>query len=96
MNKSISAQGFTLDKDQTELINKKLERIKYAENLIVDLMIHVKEDKKFFFETTVNFRWGGNAHVTGDDFDFAAALNKMMDVLDVTVTKAKDKVQEKK
>ena len=96
MNKSISAQGFTLDKDQTELINKKLERIKYAENLIVDLMIHVKEDKKFFFETTVNFRWGGNAHVKGDDFDFAAALNKMMDVLDVTVTKAKDKVQEKK
>lgn len=96
MNKSISAQGFTLDKDQTELINKKLERIKYAENLIVDLIIHVKEDKKFFFETTVNFRWGGNAHVTGDDFDFAAALNKMMDVLDVTVTKAKDKVQEKK
>ena len=96
MDKQILAQGFTLDKDQTELINKKLERIKYAENLIVDLIIHVKEDKKFFFETTVNFRWGGNAHVTGDDFDFAAALNKMMDVLDVTVTKAKDKVQEKK
>ena len=73
MTKSISAQGFTLDSDQTALINKKLERISYAENLIVDLIMHVKEDKKFYFDTTVNFRWGGNAHVTGDDFDFAAA-----------------------
>ena len=53
MNTSISAQGFTLDKDQHELINKKLERINYAENLIVDLIIHVKEDKKFYFDTTV-------------------------------------------
>lgn len=96
MKTSISAQGFTLDKDQQELINKKLERISYAENLIVDLIIHVKEDKKFFFDTTVNYRWGANAHVTGDDFDFAAALNKMMDVLDQKVKKDKDKVQEKK
>ena len=42
MTKSISAQGFTLDSDQTALINKKLERISYAENLIVDLIMHVK------------------------------------------------------
>ena len=96
MTKSISAQGFTLDSDQTALINKKLERISYAENLIVDLIMHVKEDKKFYFDTTVNFRWGGNAHVTGDDFDFAAALNKMMDVLDTKIKKEKDKVLEKK
>ena len=95
MNKSISAQGFTLDKDQTELINKKLERIKYAENLIVDLMIHVKEDKKFFFETTVNFRWGAQAHVSNDDFDFGAALNKNMDMLDQKINKEKEKRQEK-
>ena len=50
----------------------------------------------FYFDTTVNYRWGANAHVTGDDFDFAAALNKMMDVLDQKVKKDKDKVQEKK
>ena len=75
MTKSISAQGFTLDSDQTALINKKLERISYAENLIVDLIMQVKEYKKFYF---------------------AAALNKMMDVLDTKIKKEKDKVQEKK
>ncbi len=96
MTQSISAQGFTLSKDQTELISKKLERIKYAENIIVDLILRVKEDKKFYFDTTVNFKWGGNAHVSGDDFDFASALNKMMDVLDTKIKKEKDKNQEKK
>ena len=96
MNTSISAQGFTLDRDQTGLITKKLERIGYAENLIVDLILRVKEDKKFYFDATVNFRWGGNAHVSSDDFDFAAALNKLMDVLDVKIKKEKDKAQAKK
>ena len=96
MNKSISAQGFTLKKDQSDLINQKLQRIAYAESYIVDLIIHVKEDKKFYFDATVNFRWGANAHVASDDFDFAAGVNKLMDVLDVKVKKEKDKVQEKK
>lgn len=96
MTKTISAQGFNLSKDQSDLINKKLERIAYADDLIVDLTLRVKEDKKFYFDTTLNFRWGSNAHVTGDDFDFAAALNKMMDVLDQKVKKEKDKAQERK
>ena len=96
MTKSISAQGFTLEKDQSELINQKLKRIDYADSLRVDLILRVKEDKKYYFDTTVNFRWGANAHVTSDDYDFAAALNKMMDVLDQKVKKEKDRVQEKK
>ncbi len=96
MTKSISAQGFSLTGDQSDLINQKLKRIDYAENLIVDLILRVKEDKKYYFDTTVNFRWGANAHVTSDDYDFAAALNKLMDVLDQKVKKEKDKIQEKK
>jgi putative sigma-54 modulation protein len=96
MNKSISAVGFSLTKDQSDLINSKLKRVDYADNLIVDLILRVKEEKKFYFDATINFRWGGNGHVTSDDFDFAAGLNKLMDVLDVKIKKEKDKVQEKK
>ena len=96
MTKSISAVGFSFEKDQSDLINQKLKRIDYAESLIVDLILRVKEDKKFYFDATVNFRWGANAHVTSDDFDFAAGLNKLMDVLDTKDKKEKDKIQEKK
>ena len=48
MTKSISAVGFNFEKDQTDLINKKLERVKYADDLIVDLILRVREDKKFY------------------------------------------------
>ena len=96
MNKSVSAQGFSLEKDQNELIEQKLKRIAYAEDLIIDLALRVKEDKKFYFDATVNFRWGASSHVAADDYDFAAGLNKLMDVLDVKVKKEKDKIQEKK
>lgn len=96
MKTSTTAVGFTFDKDQTDLINKKLERIKYADDLIVDLLLRVKEDKKYFFECTVNFRWGTVGHVSTDDYEFASGLNKLIDILDTKVKKEKDKIQEKK
>ena len=96
MNKTYSAVGFDLEKKQSDMIEKKLSRISYAEDLIVDLILRVKHDKAYVFDTTVNFKWGTQAHVSGEDFDFGAALNKMMDVLDTKVKKEKDKIQEKK
>ncbi|MBE6345247.1 MAG: HPF/RaiA family ribosome-associated protein [Spirochaetaceae bacterium] len=96
MTTSINAVGFEFEQDQLDLINKKLERIKYADDLVVDLMLKVKEDKKFIFDCTVNFRWGASAHVNSEGYDFAASLNKMMDILDQKINKEKEKVQEKK
>lgn len=96
MTKSISAVGFELEKKQSEMIDTKLKRISYADDLIVDLIMRVKRTKEYSFDITVNFRWGTQAHVTGDDYDFGAALNKVMDILDNKVKKEKDKVQEKK
>ncbi len=96
MTKNVSAVGFVLEEKQTEMVNKKLERIKYAEDLIVDLIVKIKHEKAYVFDATANFKWGTQAHVKAEDYDFGAALNKMMDVLDVKVKKEKDKIQEKK
>ncbi|MCQ2579479.1 MAG: HPF/RaiA family ribosome-associated protein [Treponemataceae bacterium] len=95
MNVTLSAVGFDFQQDQQDLINKKLERISYAEDLIVDLLVRVKDDKKIIFDVTANFRWGSSAHVSADDYDFGAALNKVMDILDTKVKKEKDKIQKK-
>ena len=96
MTPSINAIGFTLGAKQSEMIETKLKRIAYAEDLMVDLLIKIKHDKDFSFEATINFKWGTTAHVSANDDDFAPGLNKMMDVLDMKVKKEKDKVQEKK
>ncbi len=95
MNTTINAVGFVLDQDQNDLINKKLSRIKYAEDLVSTCAIKVKEDKKFYFDASISFRWGASAHIEADDYDFAAALNKLMDVADNKIKKEKDKIQEK-
>lgn len=94
MTKSVSAVGFDFEKKQSELIESKMKRIEYADDLIVDLTMRVKHDKAYSFDATVNFRWGAQGHVTSDDFDFAAGLNKLMDVLDTKIKKEKDKIQE--
>ncbi|MDE5580039.1 MAG: HPF/RaiA family ribosome-associated protein [Treponemataceae bacterium] len=95
MNKTVNAVGFELEQKQSDMIEKKLKRLDYAEDLVIDLILRVKHDKQYSFDTTVNFRWGAQAHVSGEDYDFAAALNKMMDVLDNKINKEKEKVQQK-
>ena len=95
MTTSINAVGFTLDQKQADMIDSKLKRIAYADDLIIDLIMKIKHDKAYSFDTTVNLRRGTQAHVTGEDYDFGAALNKMMDVLDNKVKKEKDKIQGK-
>ena len=47
MNITTSAVGFVFSEDQQTLIDKKFERIKYADDLIVDLKLKVKEDYCF-------------------------------------------------
>ncbi|MCR4790539.1 MAG: HPF/RaiA family ribosome-associated protein [Treponemataceae bacterium] len=96
MTTSISGVNLTLRADQQAYLNKKLDRIKYADDLITDLLIKVKHDeKKIYIDATMNFRWGVSAHVSADDFDFEAAVNKLMDTLDQKVKKEKDKVQQR-
>ena len=69
MTTSINAVGFTLDQKQADMIDSKLKRIAYADDLIIDLIMKIKHDKAYSFDTTVNFRWGTQAHDTGEDYD---------------------------
>ena len=95
MNINVQAVKFTMDEEQKSFVHKKFERIKYAEDLIVDVLCTIKFDKKFFYECTVNFK-GGTAHVSTDDYDLKAGVNKLMDILDQKVRKEQDNIQAKK
>ena len=47
MNTSINAVGFTLEQKQSDMVDSKLKRISYADDLIVDLIIKIKHDKEY-------------------------------------------------
>ncbi len=96
MNIKTQAVKFTMDDKQKDYLDEKFKRIAYAEDLITDLTCHIKLDKKFIYETTINFRWGGTAHISAENYEFEAGVNKMMDTIDQKVRKEKDKIQEKK
>jgi putative sigma-54 modulation protein len=96
MNTEIKAVHFTLNDDAKEYLQKKIERIHNAENMIVDLLITIKKEKDFDVEATVNFRWGVSIHVKEADFDITKAIDKMIDKLDTKITKEKEKVKEKR
>ena len=96
MNIEIRAMQFNLHDDAKEYLNKKIERIHNAENMIVDLLITVKKEKDFEAEATVNFRWGVSIHVKENDFELLTAMDKMMDKLSAKITKEKEKVKEKR
>ncbi len=96
MNTEIKAVHFTMHDDARDYLNKKIERIHNAENMIVDLIITIKKEKDFDAEATVNFRWGVSIHVKEADFDIIKAIDQMMDKLESKITKEKEKVKEKR
>ena len=96
MNLDIKAVHFSLHDDAKEYLNKKIERIRNAENMIVDMIIIIKKEKDFNAEANVNFRLGVSIHVSEEDFDLLKAIDKMMDKLEGKITKEKEKVKEKR
>jgi putative sigma-54 modulation protein len=96
MNIDIKAVHFTLRDDAKEYVEKKIDRIHNAENMIVDLRVTLTKDKDFAAEATVNFRWGVSVHIKEHDFELNPAIDKLMDKLEQKVVKEKEKVKEKR
>ena len=96
MNIDMKAVHFTLDNETREYLDKKIARIRNAENMIVDLLITLTKEKDFSAEALVNFRWGVSIHQKERDFELNPAIDKLMDKLNANIKKEKEKVKEKR
>ncbi|MDR2602628.1 MAG: HPF/RaiA family ribosome-associated protein [Spirochaetaceae bacterium] len=97
MNLEIKSLHFSLSDEQKDYIQKKIERIRNAENMIVDFLITVTKDaNSFCAEATLNFKWGVQAHVQETAFEAVEAVDKMMDVLRNKITKEKEKYEQRR
>ena len=96
MNIEMKAVHFTMKDETREYLNKKIDRIHNAENMIVDLIITLTKEKEFSAEALVNFRWGVSLHQKEHDFELHPAIDKLMDKLVANISKEKEKVKEKR
>jgi putative sigma-54 modulation protein len=96
MNTEIKAVHFTLRDDTKDYLDKKIERIHNAENMIIDLLFTLTKEKDFSAEVTVNFRWHDSAHLKETDVELIPAIDKLMDKLDAKISKEKERVKEKR
>ena len=96
MNIEMKAVHFTLKDETREYLNKKIDRIHNAENMIVDLIFTLTKEKEFAAEALVNFRWGVSLHQKEHDFELHPAIDKLMDKLVANISKEKEKVKEKR
>ena len=94
---NIDVKGVHLDISQNvrDYLNKKLKRLGYAEDLIVDLLFTLSQDSKAYkVEANINFRWGTSAHIGVDAFNLIKGIDQLLDKMDVKIKREKDKIQE--
>ena len=94
MNVEIKAVHFDLPEEYRELIEKKIHKIEFAQDMIVDLLCTVTKEKGYALESTINFRWGTSHHFKVKDFDLRGGIDKLFDKMDSKVSKEKGKIKQ--
>ena len=87
-----------MDQKVADYIDRKVERLSFARELIVELPISIKKGKKdgYDLETTVHFRWGKSTRVGVRGYDLHTAVDALFDKLEEKVTRVKAKLQHHK
>ncbi len=95
MNIEIKSVHFSLDDDTKEYMHKKLHRIDFAQDLIVDLLFTLtKEKRDYRLDATINFKWNVSSHIKVKAFDLVEGVDILMDKLERKVRREKEKVQD--
>jgi putative sigma-54 modulation protein len=81
-----------------EYIDRKVTRLDFARDLIVELPITITKGKKegYDLDTTVHFRWGKSTHVGVKSYDVHKGVDALFDKLEEKVTREKAKIQHHK
>ncbi len=86
------------DQKVLEYIERKVERLGFARQIIVELPVCITKGKKdgFDLETTVHFRWGKSVRVGVRDYDLHKGVDALFDKLDLKIARVKARLQHHK
>jgi ribosome hibernation promoting factor len=96
MNLEVKAVHFEPSDSVKEMIDKKLKRIRFASDYIVDQLFTLTYSKNgYACESTTNFRWGKSAHIKVESTRLREGLDILFDKLEMKVSKEKEKIQDR-
>lgn len=95
MNLDVRGVHCEVSEHTREVIDKKVLRLGFAKDLIVDQLFSVTKMKNGYkVESNTNFRWGTSAHIRVDTVNLLEGLDILFDKLEQKVHKEKEKIQE--
>lgn len=95
MNLEIRGIHYTISDTTREFFDKKLERIHFATDNIVDLSIVVhKEPHGYNIEAKIHFQWGVTKLVSSEAFELYEAIEFLVDKMEHVIRKEKDKIKD--
>lgn len=95
MNIDIKSVHFNISDETKEYIEKKVHKIDYAGDLIVDVLFTLtKEKNEYKIEVNINFRWNYSHHISVSKFDMIEGIDVLMDKIEKKVRREKEKIKE--
>lgn len=94
---NVDIKGVHMDVSQRvrDYLDKKMKRLSYAEDLIVDMLFTLTQDTKAYkTEVNINFRWGTSSHIGVESYNIIKGIDQLFDKMDVKINKEKEKIQE--
>ncbi len=93
MNLEIKGVHYDVSDTTREFLEKKLHRIDFAKDYIVDLLFTITREKPGYkAEANINFRWSTSSHVGAEGHELYEAIELMFDKLESKIRKEKEKV----
>ena len=95
MNTDIKGVHMDVGRHVRDYLDKKMKRLSYAEDLIVDMLFTLTQDSKAYkTEVNINFRWGTSSHIGVESFNLIKGIDQLFDKMDLKINKEKEKIQE--
>ena len=94
MNLEIKGIHYEVSERTIEQIEKKVKKLEFAGDMIVDLLFRMERDKTgYIIIADINFRWGLSHHIKVTDHDLYDGIDKVIDKLKNKVAREKEKIQ---
>ncbi len=94
MNLEIKGIHCEVDDATRDYIDKKMPRLDFAKDYMVDFLLSFVKEKSYKLEATINLRWGNAVHVSVDDFEMFHGVDILFDKLETKLSKEKEKIKE--